>query len=295
VQYDFGSVVEFQGNTYRIIQPHRSQNDWTPPVTPALWGRIPASNEQGAPQQPNNPDKGWDQHTTTHVEPQQQERQQQWYDLDDKRKKELEVGGGLLAGAALLGGGFALFKHHQKEEEEKKAEIWQLQNWLHDAQARTAQFYQNGPQGPVTWVLAHGKQIPQGAIVAGEDSGHQLYVARAFQDGGLQLGKASNWFSKGAVIGYDNEEIQLDTYEILIGNPQAIQWVDVIGDFNPNNVGARLVDGGKENDGTPLFIAQAPINGSLTPGKIRQGLGGAFVPYGGKEHKVKEYRVLAYA
>ncbi|KAF7979886.1 hypothetical protein HWV62_40673 [Athelia sp. TMB] len=279
VQYDYGSVVEFECNTYRIIQPHRSQNDWTPPVTPALWGRIPAEHHESAPQQPNNPEKGWNEQPTTHVEPHHEERQKQWYDLDDQRKKQLEVGGGLLAGVALLGGGFALYQHHQKSEED----------------ARTAAFYQNGPQGPVTWVLAHGKQIPKDAIVGGEDSGHTLYICRAFQDGGIQLGKASNWFQKGAVIGYSNEEIQLDTYEILIGDPNAVRWVDVMGDFDPNALGARPVEGGKENNGSPLYIAQAPIHGSVTPGKIRQDFGGAFVPYGGKEHKVKEYRVLCYA
>jgi hypothetical protein len=295
VQYDYGSVVEFQCNTYKIIQPHRSQNDWTPPVTPALWGRLPARHEQSAPQQPNDSDKGWDQHQTTHVEPDHEDRQKKWYDLDDQKKKDFEIGGGLLAGAALLGGGFAMYKHHQKGEEDKKADVWALQNWLHEAQARTAAFHQQGPQGPVTWVLANGKHIPAGAIVAGEDSGHQLYVSRAFQDGGIQLGKASDWFQKGAVIGYSNEEIQLDTYEILIGDSNAVRWVDARGTFNLSSLGGKPVEGGRENNGTPLYIAQAPIKGSVQPGKVREGLNGAFVPYGGEEHEVKEYRVLCYA
>lgn len=258
VQYDYGSVVEYECNTYNIIQPHRSQGDWTPPVTPALWGRLPASHKQSAPQKDNNPNQGWNEHPTTHVEPDQEDRKKNWYDLDDDKKKNFEIGGGLLAGAALLGGGFALYNHHKKGEEEKKAEVWALQNWLHDAQARTAQFHQNGPQGPVTWVLANGKHIPQGAIVGGEDSGHQLYICRAFQDGGIQVGKASDWFQKGAVIGYSNDEIQIDTYEILLGNSNAVRWVDVMGDFNLQNLGARPVEGGRENDGQPLYIAQAP-------------------------------------
>lgn len=97
-----------------------------------------------------------------------------------------------------------MFNHHKKEEEEvriifdyicpwlthctlfqKKADIWALQNWVHDAQARTQHFYQSGgniSQGQVIWVLAHGKQIPRGAIVGGNDKGHTIFIARAFQD-----------------------------------------------------------------------------------------------------------------
>lgn len=47
-----------------------------------------------------------------------------------------------------------------------------------------------------------------------------------------------------------------------------------MGDFNPNALGARPVEGGRENDGSALYIAQAPIHGSVTPGKIRENLGG---------------------
>ena len=56
-QYNIGDVVFYQGlldlcalsepwltmrtgHQYKIIQPHRSQSDWTPDVTPALWGRM---------------------------------------------------------------------------------------------------------------------------------------------------------------------------------------------------------------------------------------------------------------
>jgi hypothetical protein len=104
-----------------------------------------------------------------------------------------------------LGGGFAAYKHHQKAEEEvrnwfsfalipivnsdwsivylkKKAVAWALQNWIHDAQQRTAVYHRDGPQSPVTWILTHGKNIPPGAIKGGHDQGHVLYIARAFHD-----------------------------------------------------------------------------------------------------------------
>jgi len=67
----------FLGARYKIIQPHRSQvpssgpvqfsliiivlfyqGDWTPPVTPALWGRIPDDKwDEHAPYDPPH-DKG---------------------------------------------------------------------------------------------------------------------------------------------------------------------------------------------------------------------------------------------
>jgi len=39
-KYEYGSVVEYEGHKYKVIQPHTSQSDWAPPITPALWGRL---------------------------------------------------------------------------------------------------------------------------------------------------------------------------------------------------------------------------------------------------------------
>jgi len=247
----------------------------------------------------NDSSKEWHEHKTQQVEIPHEDRQKTWHDLDDKKKKELEIGGGLLAGALLLGaGGFATYKHHQKAEEEKKADAWALQNWIHDAQQRTEEYRRNGSQSPVTWVLTHGKHIPPGAIKGGHDQGHVLYIARAFQDGGVIPGKASDWFQKGAVIGYEEKEIQLDTYEILVGNNDKVKWVPVQGSLKIDSLDATPVDGGKENNETPLYVAQAPYGENdpidVHPGKVSEGLGGAFIPYEGTEKKVKEYRVLCY-
>ncbi|KAG8893211.1 hypothetical protein FRB99_002136, partial [Tulasnella sp. 403] len=37
-QYYSGDAVVYRGRVYRVIQAHISQSDWTPDVTPALWG-----------------------------------------------------------------------------------------------------------------------------------------------------------------------------------------------------------------------------------------------------------------
>lgn len=127
---------------------------------------------------------------------------------------------------------------------QQKAQTWGLQNWAKDAQARTAAFRREGPRGPATWIFNEGKNIPPGAIVVGQEHSWKLYICRAFCDvrslflyesmmcslilitraesvsilkltcnlkiySFIEIGKASDAFKKGAVIGYCNEEIHV--------------------------------------------------------------------------------------
>ncbi|KAF9038365.1 carbohydrate-binding module family 12 protein [Hymenopellis radicata] len=312
--YNHGDIVEYEGHRYKIIQPHTSQSDWAPTVTPALWGRLSdQDHNQGQQQWQQPPPQQWQQQGNPNEcrpdekqqhynapPPQQpasteQERKTHWYDLDDDRKKKLEIGGGLLGGIALLGAGYYAYSEHEKSEEEKKAQTWALTNWLHDAEQRTNDFHRNGPRGPATWLLNKGKNIPQSAISVGREKEWTLYICRAFHEGGVQIGKASDVFKKGAVIGYAHKEIHLDTYEILVGDMRGLRWVDVSGKLDVNGLGARPVDGGREADGTPLFIAAAPYDGAVHPGKASSKLDGALIPYDGTEKRVNNYRVLCYA
>ncbi|KAL0956135.1 hypothetical protein HGRIS_002301 [Hohenbuehelia grisea] len=323
--YGQGSVVNYEGSQYKIIQPHSSQSDWTPPVTPALWGKIPGGGhcdnqnpgynqgyqqtgyqQQQPYQQPQQqqwqppapgPENAYagGQHPDQKIHIKPEEQKQNWYDLDDKRKQELKIGGGLLAGAAALGAGMFAYKQHEKNEEEKNSLAWGLQNWLAEARNRADDFQRNGPRGPATWVLTQGRSIPPHAIVVGKEKSWTLYISRAFQDSGIQLGKASDVFKKGAVIGYKNDEIHLDSYEILVGDMRGLTWVSMHGRFNHNALnGKRPVEGGRENDGTPLYIAKAPHKGAEHPGKASEKLEGAFIPYDGTEKCVKDYQVLCY-
>ena len=38
--YVLGDRVRYQEKLYAIIQPHTSQSDWTPDITPALWREV---------------------------------------------------------------------------------------------------------------------------------------------------------------------------------------------------------------------------------------------------------------
>ncbi|KAJ8507105.1 hypothetical protein ONZ45_g10488 [Pleurotus djamor] len=319
-QYNYNDEVHYNGANYKIIQPHRSQGDWTPDVTPALWGRMQGGGgghsgghggdhqqqQQQQQQQPYQSDykpppasaqTGYGgQHPSQSVDIKDDEKEKNWYDLDEDRRKQIAVGGGLLAGAAAIGAGFFAYKKHKKDEEEEKALQWGLQNWLRGAQERSQQFKQYGPQSAATWVLVQGTNIPDSAVFVGQEKSWKMYPCRAFVDGGIMLGKASKDFKKGAVIGYENEEHHFDTYEVLLGDMNGLKWVNTYGKLNVASLGARPVEGGKENDGTPLYVARAPIkDGSLIPGKASEKLEGAYIPYGDKEKNVKNYEVLCYA
>ncbi|KAG9104961.1 hypothetical protein FRC07_009678, partial [Ceratobasidium sp. 392] len=86
-QYNIGDEVEYQGVRYKIVQPHRSQGDWTPDVVPALWGREYGAAPTNQPQQNyDNPgQRPWDQHDQTKVEFGHDEKQKNWYDIDEER------------------------------------------------------------------------------------------------------------------------------------------------------------------------------------------------------------------
>lgn len=314
-QYNLGDVVQYGGHRYKIIQPHFSQGDWTPDRTPALWGRLPDETPgyqpgyqpaYGEPQQPIQQDRptlgepqqsgaNWDEHKHQKVDIPHEEQKKNWWDLDEKRKKELEIGGGLALGAALLGGGLFAYKHHQKSEEEKKAVAWGLQQWLRDAQVRTENFHRNGPSTPVTWLLVHGKNVPNDLIQGGEERGDPLFICRSFYNGSIQVGMASQHTKQGGIIGYGHNEIDLDTYEILTGDIRSVRWVDFRGKLDLGALGGRPVEAGREGDGTPLYIAQAHVNNAIRPGKVSERLDGAFIPIDGTEKKIKDYRVLCYA
>ncbi|KAG2146418.1 carbohydrate-binding module family 12 protein [Suillus bovinus] len=310
-QYNYGARVLYEGVQYQIIQPHRSQSDWTPPATPALWGRLQDGDCHRSPHHENSGQWAGDcksdpcapscDQPPPPPPPQQQqqpyhspqggvqgthgESQKHWYDIDDKKKQELEIGGGLLAGVGALAAGVYAYNQHSKKGEEQRAHAWSQGNWLRDAEQRTQAFRRGNYPAPVAWILTEGKNIPPDAIEGGFERGAPLYICRAYCE--AMVGKACSVFKKGGVV---------DKYEILVGNPQAVRWVNVSGQFNLAALGGlRPVEGGREPGGAPQYIAQAPYHGAVHPGKACESFGdGCFIPYDSTEKKVKEYAVLCY-
>jgi len=326
-QYNNGDEVEYEGHKYKIIQPHRSQGDWAPPVTPALWGReqdqcrpvgehcygntgqqekpptyegykpqdgAPSQQEQSKPQpaQPYTAPGG--------VQVEHHETEKKWYDLDNP-KKDLLIGGGLALGLGLLGAGgyYANEKHKKTNEEEQRGQAWEIQNWVVASRQRTEEFFRNGPRAPTTWIfseaLAQHRDLERDFIPGGEEKGAKLFIARAPHEGGIQVGKYKSG-DKHATVGYGHDEIQVTQFEVLIGAHSGVKWVHAKGSLELSELnGARPVEGGREANGTQLFIAQGNYKGNIIPGKASSKLSGAFVPFDDDEKEVKEYEVLCYA
>ena len=68
------------------------------------------------------------------------------------------------------------------------------------------------------------------------------------------------------------------------------EWVGSDGGHVPRGA----VRAGREHapGGETLFICRARFKNGIHPGKVRPGLGGCNIPWGGREHTVREYQVL---
>ncbi|KZT70864.1 hypothetical protein DAEQUDRAFT_170695 [Daedalea quercina L-15889] len=97
--------------------------------------------------------------------------------------------------------------------------------WTADAQASTADFQKNGSPTPFAWIYVEGHNIPPNAVIAGDDRGKPLYVARTFFEGTLQIGKAGHHLKLGASIPLKGREIDVSVYEVLVTALTPSRWV----------------------------------------------------------------------
>jgi len=165
---------------------------------------------------------------------------------------------------------------------------------------RTEDFYKNGPRGPVTWVLTLGKDIPilEGAfngLVYQDKFLDPVYIARGFVQMGIQVGIASPKFDSGALLGWGWNLKHEWLYETLVVSPRAVRWVESSGGpLDLAKLTARPVEGGYEESGEPLYIAQAYHDGAWRPGKHSAGLPAAHIPHNERENLINPYRILCY-
>jgi|GEM_PF-697673 len=66
-------------------------------------------------------------------------------------------------------------------------------------------------------------------------------------------------------------------------------WVKI---HSGNEIPSNAMIGGKDSDGSPLFVAHANYNGNWHPGKTRKSWNSASIEYGGQEIYVPDYEVL---
>ncbi|KAH8119165.1 hypothetical protein DFH11DRAFT_1722720 [Phellopilus nigrolimitatus] len=303
------------------------QNYVQPPQNyPPNYGQYPSNYEQPLPNYPPNyvqpppnyppnyiqppPNVAYTAHNGVQVE--QQDVKKKWYELDDKKRNALLAGGLVVGLAAVAGGAYYVHSKHQKEGEEKQAQAWDLQNWMMSANTRTEAFMRDGPKAPTTWIYSahlesHLDSLKKDLIPGGEEDGQPWFIGRAPHNGGIQIGRCRP--DEGAFVGYDHEAVHVNYYETLVGDAKGVKWVPHKGHLSISALGgAQPIEGGHENDGTPLAIARACVHEKqgvmgigaggkegIFPGKASTKLDGAYVTVGDKEVKVEKYEVLCYA
>jgi len=90
----------------------------------------------------------------------------------------------------------------------------------------------------------------------------------------VDTGKAGKHLRQGAEIGRQHKSHSLHEYEILLGDPRAVRWVEARGVPNPHNLGARHVDAGVDAYGQHTFVVQVSHNGGIHPARANSGASG---------------------
>ena len=141
------------------------------------------------------------------------------------------------------------------------------------------------------WVLAQNGLVPPNAVISGhENDGTMLYVGRAYtKEGQLAPGKVVP--SHGCLYhGCGGTEQAARVYQVLThpNQNEGLKWVPT----TDGNLPTGALRAGGESIRNGLYIARATFNGSLCGGKFEPAHGCAYVPWGGKEHSVKQCEVL---
>jgi hypothetical protein len=93
-----------------------------------------------------------------------------------------------------------------------------------------------------TWVTVRSGKIPEGSLKAGAVNGSELYICRGYYKAGLHPGQIST-SDRRCLIVYNEAEVALDEYEILLEDP-SLQWESAgLGWVSQQTVKAGVHDG----------------------------------------------------
>jgi len=142
-------------------------------------------------------------------------------------------------------------------------------------------------QEGVKWVAASGGEVPEGALVGGEDNGNALYVSRAEHSGATIPGKLLGDHGV-SYIPWGGEEHAKESYEVLVMAEDAVSWVDAAGDTIPE----KAIQGGVSVEGEALYIGRVTHEGALTIGKFHPSHSCLYISYGGAEISYPDFQIL---
>ncbi|TFY76983.1 hypothetical protein EWM64_g7031 [Hericium alpestre] len=106
----------------------------------------------------------------------------------------------------------------------KPATYRTIAQWVTYSKESTAEFRRIGSSSPFVWLFVEGHDIPANAMVAGDDRGRPLYIARAFYEGSLLPGKAGRHLRLGAAIPFNGREIDISRFEVLVEATAPLRW-----------------------------------------------------------------------
>ncbi|KAG7451141.1 uncharacterized protein BT62DRAFT_960763 [Guyanagaster necrorhizus] len=122
--------------------------------------------------------------------------------------------------------------------------------------------------------------------------GSPVYIGSAIFDKSVHPCKIGPHLHVPCSVAYGGSEVgHKGRYDLLPFTPDTMEFVRTSQGHVP--AGRRPIEGGYEEDGSPLYHAVAIVNGIRVPGKTGAHLGGCNVSFGGGEHTVRDnYEIL---
>ncbi len=134
----------------------------------------------------------------------------------------------------------------------------------------------------MSWAIGTARDLPDTAIIGGNEGGEPFYICRAADATGLHPGKIKA-SSLGCSIASAGREVVAEHFQILVP-----RWVAQSGGLVP--VGG--IPSGRDN-GSLLFVCRAQSRNTVQVGKVDASLGGCHVGMQGRETVFQDYEVLA--
>ncbi|KIY44032.1 hypothetical protein FISHEDRAFT_52145 [Fistulina hepatica ATCC 64428] len=123
-------------------------------------------------------------------------------------------------------------------------------------------------------------------------NGQPIYIGSAILERSVHPCKIGAHLQTHVALPFGGEEHAYEgRYDVLPFVPSQMEFVRTShGQIPP---GRRPVEGGYEEGGSKLYHAMATINGVRVPGKTGIHLSGCNVPFGGREHVIRDdYEIL---
>jgi len=150
--------------------------------------------------------------------------------------------------------------------------------------------YATGMESTLSWVRCRDGEIPADAVPIGADR----FVARGYHEGEVIPGKVAVGHNV-CYVPYGGQEVSVPKYEVLVDTGLktllggSYEWKAATG----GNVPKFALVGGTDQ-GRPLYVIRAEMNGEPCAGKVFPHYGKGYIPYGGQEHEIYNYEVLCF-